>query len=80
MNSSIGPEFANISNQVGYITNLTTAVGNIVMVIKMVNGKWCIYIAPLTKALYIDFAVHSPIHTPMVAETMQGTNLLTRSN
>ena len=30
---------------------------------EMVNGKWCIYTAPLTKALYIDCALHSPIHT-----------------
>ena len=33
------------------------------------NGKWCIYIATLSKALYID--LHSPI---------QGTNLLIGSN
>ena len=44
------------------------------------RGKWCIYIVPLSKALYRDCALHSPIHThihtPMVKETMQGTNLL----
>ena len=34
----------------------------------------------LSKALYRDSAVHSPIHTPMVVETMQGTNLLTGSS
>ena len=50
----------------------------------MVNGKWCIYIALLSKALYRDCALHSPIHahihTPVAEETMQGTNLLTGSN
>ena len=54
------------------------------MLLSLVNGKWCIYIAPLSKALYIDCSLHSPIHThihtPMAEETMQGTNLLTGSN
>ena len=43
-----------------------------------------LYSAFNTKALYIDCALHSPIHThihtPMAEETMQGTNLLTGSN
>ena len=34
-----------------------------------------IYLAPLSKALY-NCAIHSPIHTPTVEETMQGTNNL----
>ena len=33
-------------------------------------------VAPLAKALYIDCAVHSPIHTLMVEETMQGSEQL----
>ena len=41
--------------------------------------------SPLTKVLYIDCALHSPIHThihtTMAEETMQGTtNLLIVSN
>ena len=48
------------------------------------SGKWCIYIAPLTKALHRDCALHSPIythiHTPVAEETMQVTNLLIRRN
>ena len=35
--------------------------------------------APLTKVIYIDCAVHSPIHTPMAAESIQGTNQHTGS-
>ena len=27
------------------------------------NGKWCIYIVPLSKVLYIACASHSPTHT-----------------
>ena len=40
----------------------------------LINGKWCIYIAPLSKALYICCSLVDPIHTPMTAETMQGTD------
>ena len=54
---------------------ISCIIGNV-----MSNGKWCIYITLLSKALYRDCALHSPIHTPMVEETIQGTNLLTRSN
>jgi len=46
-----------------------------------VQDKWlmdCIYLALLSKALYI--ASHSPIHTPTAVPTMQGNNQLVGSS
>ena len=49
----------------------------------MVNGKLCIYIAPLSKALYIVHYIHhihTHIHTPIAVKAMQGINQHIGSN